>query len=148
LLIQERPNSTYSTLVNQTSLAIEFPDEQFESAYQIKHGLDLQNLPINWTSTRVLSSATPITFNYTGLKEKTVYDVYVSLENDFQGLLFNNLSVAKFSAKTLKTISNPLSRSHSTTRHLQHQPGIHLGLTDCDFLYGMINEHSIWSSMR
>ncbi|CAD8049450.1 unnamed protein product [Paramecium sonneborni] len=106
LTIRKRDNSQNLSIVNETIFAQELKSVQFPSAYQIKKALNESNQPINQTSIVVQDTETYYQYNYTDLDQKTVYDVYISLENDFiaNPELFSNDSVARFTAKTQKII--------------------------------------------
>ncbi|CAK70993.1 unnamed protein product (macronuclear) [Paramecium tetraurelia] len=106
LTVRKRENSQSLSIVNETIFAQELQSVQFPSAYQIKNALNESNQVINQTKITIQDTDAFYQYNYTDLDQKTVYDIYISLENDFiaNPELFSNDSVARFTAKTQKII--------------------------------------------
>ena len=82
-----------------------FTNKTFPSSFQIKRKLNQTNYPIFNATLRVVEPGKVSYLNISGgLQDKLIYDIYVTIENDFQvySVLLENRSVAHLEAKTLK----------------------------------------------
>lgn len=85
---------------------------QFALSYEIYAGLNLTNQPAISSSIRINDFSQTYTMNVTGLNDKTIYEIYITAENDWPeyNLRMNDDRIARLELKTLKRRSKILNQ--------------------------------------